>query len=225
MSTKKDLDSIDEIINDLKKNGFIIGGMTESILHDWRNELRIRQHEESQQNVKNTPLEADLSKLTITDCLESTNYQIPIGERHICVVCEQTFPIAEMPINFSICGPCDSRGLKPKSCLDKNGSEFFPGYPLKNEDSSATVQILKISDTHIFDDKNGATEREDFINAGWVVHERVTEFNKDIWEMLSTVCKFKSPKIGSIACKKCSANKGYNLGQKWVICELYNKEG
>lgn len=157
--------------------------------------------------------------------IPESEYKISPEKRHICVVCTQTFPIAEMPINFSRCGACDFRGLEPKSCLDKNGAEFFPGSYLKNEASSATVQILKISDTQIFDDKNGATDREDFVNAGWIVHEMVTgyELKGRTLECL-TKCKFEIPYIGSAACRVCRSNKRFDTYQQWVICEPYNKE-
>lgn len=156
--------------------------------------------------------------------IPESDYQIGTEKRHICVVCTQTFPIAEMPINFSICGACDFRGLEPNSCLDKNGAEFFPGAYLKNEASSATVQILKISDTQIFDDKNGATDREDFVNAGWIVHERITVFTIDENNRSVDICKFhKSWGIGA-GCWDCDSNKGMAMAQRWVICELYNKE-
>lgn len=193
-------------------------------------DLILNKIQEITQNTENTPPKADLSKLSITELIELSDYQISAGKRHICVVCGHTFSTAEMPINFSICGACDSKGLEPNSCIDKNGVEFFPGSYLKNEASSATVQILKISDTQIFDDKNVATDREDFVKAGWIVHERVTTY-KMSHGLCVTNCKFKEiygegPHfIGGPYCRlNCKSLILHDVEQKWVICELYQQE-
>lgn len=159
-------------------------------------------------------------KIHTIEPIDQGDYKISSEKQSVCSVCYQTYPIDFLPDDFLICCHCELKNLKPNSCLDKNGAKFFPGNYLKNEASSATVQILKISDTHIYDDKNGATEKEDFVCSSWIVHERVTKYTG------KELCKFQWDRpIGSIWCaSKCDHNKGGNLKHQWVTCELYNKE-
>lgn len=142
-----------------------------------------------------------------------------------CGVCMQSYCQECLSEDFQVCSICENNGFKLNSCLDKNGKEFYPGTWLKSEHSNTWVQVLQIAERFIYTDKLGMVDREDFVQAGWVVHGRVTPYRID-GTMCFDICKFTSgARIGSPYChKECSSNSGSDTVQKWVICELYNKE-
>lgn len=148
---------------------------------------------------------------------------------HICGVCYQVYCSECQPTDFEICHACNFDDKKRTISYDKTGNGFTAGDTLRNESSLTTsVKVLQINETHIVSDPGGCVEIQDFINAGWIVHERVTVYKSD-GTMCFNACKFMHSKngdrIGSPHCKSgCVYNKGYNEDQQWVICELYNEE-
>jgi hypothetical protein len=148
---------------------------------------------------------------------------------HICGVCYAEKCNVCLVEDFGICVDCMRAGKEKIIIQDKNKNCFQAGDTLRNESSlTTTTKILQINKTHIVHDPKGVTEIQDFINAGWIVHVRVTKFEveaiTDEVENCVTQCEFMPSKIGSIGCGGCNYHKGYSGDQHWVICELYNKE-
>lgn len=166
----------------------------------------------------------ELGWITEIESSQTVNYQTNGQNTHICAICYQTFSVDELSINFAVCMECVSQSKKPNFCLDKNGVKFFPGSYLKNDASSATVRVLQIGAEHIIDDKNGFTNKEDFVSAGWIVHERVTSFEVGPTNFGVTKCKFKPFMIGDPGCIVCDHCEGVSDEQQWIICERYNRE-
>lgn len=162
------------------------------------------------------------------DHANQTDETIPQGPRHMCGACEKNYPPEELAKSFDVCEVCKKAGKELNSCADKNGVLFYPGRMLKSEQSNTWIQVLQINDECVVSDKLGAVDREDFVKAGWVVHERVKSFRtegiNDDFENCIDQCEFMPATIGSLDCSGCNFNKGYNEDQQWVICELYNQE-
>ena len=144
---------------------------------------------------------------------------------HICGVCYQVYCGECLEADFDICRGCMDDGKSPVSVNDKNGKGFWAGHTLRNESSLTTsVKILQINETHIVSEPGGVTEVQDFIDAGWVVHERVTRYEMNKNFECFNKCKFTRHYIGSMGCDGCNHNIENNPTQQWIICELYNKE-
>ena len=144
---------------------------------------------------------------------------------HICGVCYQTYCSECLAMNFKICNSCKSDGKLIMGLYDKYDKYFFPGDTLRNESSLTTsVKILQINETYIVSEPGGVTEIQDFIDAGWIVHERVTTYRTDeSGTICIDKCDFMSNEIGSLNCAECDHSQN-KRGKDWIICELYNKE-
>lgn len=148
---------------------------------------------------------------------------IPPGPRNMCGACGQSYPPEELAKSFEVCDSCKKEARLKPTCEDKNGKVFTTGNRLKNEQSSQWTRVIHISDNHIGTDQ-GMFLRDQFVADGWVVHERVTAYTV-IGGSYYSYCEFEKVYIGDRFCKKdCPYNKGSNISQQWVICELYNKE-
>lgn len=162
---------------------------------------------------------------------KSTKYLLNGEKLHICGICYQSYPVHVLKINFQICHNCKSEGKIKIGVNDKNGQVFFSGDVLRAEDSLiAEVRILQIQPGTIVwcnvnhPDDFDCEPTQDFIDAGWIVHERVTAFKTE-GTTCSTPCKFNDWYIGSHFCKEgCVSNKETNIDHQWIICEQYNKE-
>ena len=144
---------------------------------------------------------------------------------HICGVCYQAYCDECLVDNFDTCQDCRDVGRARKLVRDKNGTQFYTGCTLRNESSLTTsVKILQINETHIVSDPGGCVEIQDFIDAGWIVHERVTTYRTDeSGTICIDKCDFMSNEIGSLNCAECDHSQN-KRGKDWIICELYNKE-
>jgi len=186
-------------------------------------EFTINKVQELTENNQNT---TEISNSTLTCTCYNLFGPETDDNGYICGVCYSLKCNECIDNDFEICPICDHAGKIKIRLHDKNGCIFESGSTLRNEKSLATsLQILQINETHILSEPGGLTEIQDFIDAGWIVHERITpyKFESDCI-ILANQCEFKSCKIGSNACQKCEENKETNKEQDWVICELYNKE-
>jgi len=143
---------------------------------------------------------------------------------YVCGVCYALKCNECINNDFEICPICTHAGKSKITCKDKNGAIFQSGDTLRNEHSlTTTIKILQLHKTHFLTEPGGVIEIQDFIDAGWIVHDRVTPYSVDCgW--FYTECKFKNHHIGETGCMSCPENKGANQKQNWIICELYNKE-
>lgn len=146
---------------------------------------------------------------------------------YICGVCYFLKCNECIDNDFERCPICEHDGKKKNYLRGKDGTKFRAGDTLRNEKSLTTsIKILQVNETHVVYSGcrdpfigGGCVEIQDFIDAGWIVHERVTKYGN------GESCKFfQSVPIGGAACQTCSYNKNTNTDQNWIICNLYNKE-
>lgn len=177
-------------------------------------------HENNEPEHKNAP----------PDNTEVGQYQTTGEKHHVCGCCYQSYPAKYLERNFMTCNPCKDTGKERPTCLDKNGKMFTSGDVLKNEKSSVMIQVLQIESTSISycrvgkSDSFGCSDKQDFIDAGWIVHERVTPYEVGPTDFGTIKCRFKNFMIGDPGCIICDHCMGVNSEQQWVICERYNKE-
>ena len=154
-------------------------------------------------------------------------YQINNDKHHICGICYQSYHENILNEDFMICGRCQSQERTKTGVEDNNGKLFYSGDVLRNEKSlTSEVRIFQVHPDSIVwcsvenSDDSGCTPTQDFIDAGWIVHDRVTRYGAH-----GPICKFDMDVyIGSNYClHHCSSGGDYDDVQQWVICELYNK--
>lgn len=141
----------------------------------------------------------------------------------VCGVCAHSYCQKCLEEDFDICQGCLSKGMKLNFCEDKNGKKFYPGKWLKSEHSNTWVQVLQIG-KHCIVSTAGNVNRVDFVEAGWIVHERVTPYKMNKNFECFDKCKFTDYYIGSMGCDNCKQNSVNDPDQKWVICKLYNED-